>query len=89
MDDLLRQQGRIVRVVGDQQRGHLHPFQHLGQLVAQAHTQQCVQRRQRLIQQQQARRGCQRTGQRHALLLPARQVARQGVAQRLQVKLVE
>ena len=39
---------------------------------AQLNADLCIQRRERLIQQQQLRLHCKRTRKRHALLLPAR-----------------
>ena len=49
------------------------PLQRLD-LVPQAQAHARVERRQRLVEQQQARRRRERAGQRHALLLAARQL---------------
>ena len=45
-------------------------------LVAQAHAHARIERGERLVQQQQRGRGGERAGERHALLLPARQLGR-------------
>ena len=73
----------------DQQGGHPHAFQHLGELDAQARAQRDVERRQRLVEQQQVRARRQCPGQGDALALAARQVARQRIAQGPQVESVE
>ena len=71
------QRHRLVLAVGDVDEGDaefaLQPFQ----FGAHAQAQERIERRQRLVQQQDLRRGDQRARQRHALLLAARELRRQ------------
>ena len=74
--DLVGHRHRLLLVVGDHDGGDAEaPLQRLD-LVAQAHAHPRIERRQRLIEQQERGRGCQRASQRHALLLAARQLCR-------------
>ncbi|MNC55081.1 hypothetical protein D3C75_1045920 [compost metagenome] len=59
----------LVLVVGDHQRGDTQLALQLAQFGAQVLAHPGVQRRHRLVQQQQRWRRCQRTGHGHTLLL--------------------
>jgi hypothetical protein len=65
---------RLFLVVGDEQRGQSEPPLHSQQLLAHLHAQRLVQIGQRFVQQQQLRLDDDGARQRHALLLPARQL---------------
>ena len=71
---------RFELVMRDKKGSGLSRFQNTSDLVGQALTQVHVKVRKRLVQQQQARAGCQRPGQCHTLLLAARQLVRKALA---------
>lgn len=64
-------QQRLLLVVGDEQRGQAQGALDLADLVAQVAADARVQRRERLVHQQDARLDHQRPGQGHALALAA------------------
>ena len=74
--DLIGERQRLGLVVGDQQRGHALPGQHLGHRRPGAGPQPGVQRAERLVQQDQPRTRRQRPGQRHPLLLASGELVR-------------
>ena len=76
-DDAVRQAQRLVLVVRHVEHRDAELALQAAQLGAHLHPQLGVQVGQRLVQQQQARPQHDGPGQRHALLLPARQVGRQ------------
>jgi hypothetical protein len=65
---------RFLLVVGDQDGGHPEALLQQADFAAQAHAHLRVERGQRLVEQQQARRSRERARQRNALLLAARQL---------------
>ena len=67
---------RLLLVVRDHDGGDAEPALQRLDLVAQAHAHPRIERRERLIEQQQRRRGGERAGERHALLLAARELRR-------------
>ena len=75
-DDAVGHGQRLFLVVRDHDRGHAQLALQAADLLAQVHAHDRVQRRQRLVQQQQPGRRGQRARQRDALLLPARQLRR-------------
>ena len=74
---------RLGLVVGDVHHRDAQLLVQMLDLVLHALAQQAVQRAQRLVHQHQRRLEHQRPRQRHALLLPARQLHRAAVAERL------
>ena len=75
-DDAVGHREGFFLVVRDHDRGHAQRALQAADFTAQLDALNSVQRRQRLVQQQQPRLGGQRTRQRNALLLPARQLRR-------------
>ena len=75
-DDAVGHRERLFLVVRHHHRRHAELALQRADLVAQVHAHDGVQRRQRLVEQQQPRRGGQRARQRDALLLPARHLRR-------------
>ena len=75
-DDAVGHGQCLLLVVRDHDRRHAELALQAADLLAQVHAHDRVQRRQRLVQQQQPGRGGQRARQRDALLLPARQLRR-------------
>ncbi len=67
---------RLLLVVRDHDGGDAEPALQRLDLVAQAHAHARIERGQRLVEQQQRRRGGERPGERHALLLAARELRR-------------
>ena len=67
---------RLFLVVGHHDRGDAEPLLQVADLAAQPGAHPRVERRQRLVEQQQARRQRQRAGQRDALLLAAGELGR-------------
>ncbi len=67
---------RFFLVVGHENRGQAQFALDLADLFAQVFANPCIQRRQRFIQQQQARTGHQRAGEGHALTLAAGHLVR-------------
>ena len=67
---------RLLLVVRDHDRGHAEPVLQVADLAAQPGAHPRVERRKRLVEQQQARRQGQRAGQRDALLLAAGELGR-------------
>ena len=65
---------RLLLVVRDHDGGDAEPALQRLDLVAQAHAHARIQRGQRLVEQQQRRRGGERPGERHALLLATREL---------------
>jgi hypothetical protein len=80
---------RFVLVVGDQQRGRARLVEDVAQFHGQPFAQVRIEVREWLVQQQQAGRGRQRTGQRHALLLTARQFVRKARGEAAQSDQIE
>ena len=74
--DLVGDGEGLLLVMRDEQCGGAVAFQDLAQLCAQLPAQLGVEARQRFIQQQQLRSGCQRARQRDTLLLAAREFVR-------------
>ncbi len=66
---------RFVLLVGHEHRGDPDPVDEIADLVARALAQRGVEVGERLVQQEHARLGRQCAGQRHALLLSARELA--------------
>jgi hypothetical protein len=76
-DDAIGDRKRLFLVVRDHDGGHAELSLQRADLAAQAHALERVERRQRLVEQEQARRRRQRACQRDALLLAARQLRRE------------
>ena len=76
--DAVADPDRLLGVVGHQQRRRAGVAQQRQRLLAHLGAQGGVQRGERLVEQHQLRRGRQRAGQRHPLLLAARQRVRIG-----------
>ena len=74
--DPLGQRGGVAEVVGDEQRRQRQVAEHVLQLAAHDRARVGVERRQRLVEQQDLRVARQRAGDRDALALAARQRAR-------------
>ena len=74
MDDLVGEGVDVGGVVGDEQDRQREARLQLAQLGAQAAAQRHVERRERLVEQQRARLGGERTRQRRALALAAREL---------------
>ena len=88
-DDPLSECIDVGQVVRHDQHRDIPAFLHLRQFLAQGTAQGRVKRRERLIEQQQARLHGQGTGQRHALLLTAGELPRPALGQRLQVEIIQ
>ena len=65
--------------MGDEHRGSVCRLQDVAHFRGELFAQIDVQVRERLVHQQQTRLRCQRTGQRHTLLLSARQLVREAL----------
>ena len=72
---------RFVRIVGDQHDRHPGLVQEAQRVVAHLFPQALVQAGERLVQQHRPRRGRERTGERHPLLLPAGELVRISVGE--------
>ncbi|BDO10464.1 hypothetical protein KAM643c_40370 [Aeromonas caviae] len=70
-EDPIRQGQRLLLIVGHEDGGELEALLDLADLLAQAAADAGIQRRERLIQQQDPRLHHQRPGQRHSLALAA------------------
>ena len=75
-DDEVGERQRLVLAVRDMDEGDAELLLQAAQLGAHPHAQERVERRQRLVEQQDLRIGDQRARQRDALLLAARQLRR-------------
>ena len=75
-DDAVRHGERLLLVVRHHDGGDAEPALQRADLVAQAHPHLGVEGGERLVEQQQARRGRERARQRHALLLTAGELHR-------------
>jgi hypothetical protein len=78
--DAIGHRQRLLLVVGDHDGRHAEPALQRADLVAQVDPHRGVERRQRLVQQQQPGRGGERARQRDALLLAARELRREAAA---------
>ena len=87
--DLLGQLHRLLLVVGDEDRGHVHLVVQAAQPVAQLAAHARVQRAERLVQQQHPRLHGQRPGQRHPLALSPAELGGIAVGQAGQVDQLE
>ena len=76
-DDAVGDRERLFLVVRDHDRRHAELSLQRADLAAQAHALERVERRQRLVEQEQARRGGERARERDALLLAARELGRE------------
>ena len=80
-DDAVGHGGGLDLVVGDEDRGHPEPLLQRLDLGAHGQPERRVEVRQRLVEQQELRLLDQRAGERHPLLLAARELARPPVQQ--------
>ena len=74
--DSIRQGHRFGEIVGDQQRRLVRRFERLRQVVLQHHARLCIDRRERLVEQENVRIDRKRARQRHPLAHAARQLMR-------------
>ena len=88
-DDLVRELERLVLVVGDEQRRHAELAVQLVEPVPQVLAHPGVQRAERLVQQQHARTGRERAGERDALALPAGELVGVAVGERRELHELE
>ena len=75
-DDAVGHRERLFLVVRDHDRRHAERSLQRADLLAQAHALERIERRQRLVEQQQAGRRRERARERDALLLAARELRR-------------
>jgi hypothetical protein len=71
---IVGERGHVGLVVGNEEDRQAEPRLQLAQLVAQPHAQRRVERGERLVEEQRARLGGERAGERGALALAAREL---------------
>ncbi len=87
--DLITQDERLVLVVGHEHRGHTDIAQDPGDLGANVDAQAGVERGERFVEQEHRRVGGERSGERNALLLTARQGVGESIAESDEVDQLE
>ena len=75
-EDAIRHRLRLFLVVGHHDRGHVQTTLDVADLAPQPGPDLCIQRRQRLVEEQQPGRGSERARERDSLLLPTRELGR-------------
>ena len=74
--DPVRERGRVLEVVGDEDRGQAEPGEEVTQLPAHRVTRVCVERRERLVEQEHAGLPCERTRKGDSLALSPGEASR-------------
>src|SRR5206468_9267333 len=80
---------RLLLVVGDEQRGVARAVMHLAQPAAQVATHLCIERAERLVEQEHAWIDRQSARERHTLALAAGQLRRRALAETRQANQLE
>ena len=88
-DDLVGQEGRLLGVMGDEHGGQAGLVLQSAELAAELESNGCVERRERLVEEEELRRSAQGLCQCDPLALATGDLVRVAVLQSLEVKVVE